>query len=97
LPELRLSEEADADLVAIHRWSADRFGVDIADAYLLAIDTAFELLRSFPEAGPVRDDLRRPVRSLACRSHRIFYDRDREVLTILRVLNKAMSAERHLT
>jgi len=91
-----LSAAADDDLTAIWRWSANEFGVEAADRYLLQIDAAFERLRAYPELGAMRADLKPPVRTLAVASHRLFYEwRDGEVF-VLRVLHQSMAAERHL-
>jgi len=96
LAELRLSAEADADLTGIWRWTAERYGGAAADEYLLAFDEVFELLRRHPEAGALRDDVRPPVRSFVCRSHRVFYDVDGKGVLVVRVLHRLMSAEQHL-
>ncbi len=82
--ELRLSAEADADLVDIWRWGFERFGAESADAYMRTLGEAFDLLRRFPEAGAVRDDVRPPVRSFGCRSHRLFYDLGEDGVLVVR-------------
>jgi len=94
LAELRLSAEADADLTGIWRWTVERYGAGAADEYLLAFDEVFDLLRRHPEAGAVREDVRPPVRSFVCRSHRVFYDLDAAGVLVVRVLHGRMSAER---
>jgi plasmid stabilization system protein ParE len=72
-------EEAHACLSKHNPEAARRFAVQILEAV--------EMLRSFPELGPVAYDLRPHdrYRSLSCGSHRIIYRIDSEVIWLLRV------------
>jgi plasmid stabilization system protein ParE len=92
LPRLLISAAADADLTAIFRRSADRFGADVATDYLRALDA----LRRHSHLGALHPLTTEPVRSHRCRSHRIFYDADNAAITIMRVLHHAQSVEENL-
>lgn len=92
--DLILAGLADADLVAIFRWSSERFGAAVAADYLRGLDEAFGLLCRHPQAGRPHRLTAEPVRVLSQRSHRIFYDATETAVTILRVLHQAQSVER---
>jgi toxin ParE1/3/4 len=93
---LELSREAQADLDAVRDYSLAEFGVERAIAYLHVIEAVFRRILDFPEIGPVHEEVHPAVRSVGCQQHRIFYEVEGEAIRILRVLHKAMDAERHL-
>ncbi|MFD0850020.1 type II toxin-antitoxin system RelE/ParE family toxin [Sphingosinicella xenopeptidilytica] len=96
MADVRFTEAALADLAHIYEWSEAEFGPEIADVYMAKLKMNFDLLVRHPEAGMLRTDLRKPYRTLPCRSHRIFYAVDDQGVRIVRVLHAAMSAERIL-
>jgi len=56
---------AEADLTALYHYIAEQSGHhEWAIGYIRRIRTWCEKLRTFPEAGPLRDDLRPSVRIL---------------------------------
>ena len=77
-------------------YSVHAHGEAAAEAYLADLDQALDRLREFPELGAVRAELKPPLRCLPCREHRIFYRFDGQSVSIVRVLHKAMDAERRL-
>lgn len=95
MPRVELSNEADADLVEILRYGIETHGRPTAEAYLKAIDHAFDRLADFPELGMLRDVIP-PLHCLPCREHRIFYLYDGASVLIVRVLHKRMDAARWL-
>ncbi|MEA3001176.1 MAG: toxin ParE1/3/4 [Sphingomonadales bacterium] len=93
---LELSRKAQADLDDIRDYSAAEFGVERAVAYLDALVSAFRRIVDFPEIGAVHPAVRPLTRSLGSRQHRIFYEIGGDRILIVRILHKAMDAERHL-
>ena len=93
---LELSRRAQTDLDEIRDYSLGQFGAVRAIAYLDAIGDAFQRILTFPEIGAMQTVLRPPLRSLACRQHRIFYHVEGEVIVIVRILHGAMDADKHL-
>lgn len=91
---LELSVKAKAD--DIRDYSLEQFGIARALAYLDAMERAFRRILSFPEIGAPHPTLKPPARSLACEQHRIYYEILRDRIVVLRILHKAMDAERHL-
>jgi toxin ParE1/3/4 len=93
---LRLRASAVNDLREILGYGTQAHGEATAEAYLADLDRAFDRLRTFPELGAERSDLRPLLRCLPCREHRIFYRYDGQGISVVRVLHKAMDAERRL-
>jgi toxin ParE1/3/4 len=93
---VRLRAAAVRDLTEILDYSIDAHGEAVGEAYLTDLDGALDRLREFPELGAVRPELKPPMRCLPCREHRIFYRYDGQSVSVVRVLHKAMDAERRL-
>lgn len=85
---VRLSPEAQNDLVQIHDYVTDRSGSTItADRYLERIDGFLSSFDIFPERGTVRDDMRPGLRIVGFESSAsvAFLVEDDDVI-ILRIL-----------
>lgn len=93
---VEVSEAANADLDAIYDYGVKHFGGAAAEAYLRRFDEAYVLLGDHPLIGPVHDDVRPPIRSLRCGSHRLYYDAEAERVIVRRVLHQSMDVARHL-
>jgi len=87
--ELDISPEARQDLVEIRLFSLEQFGPDIADAYFLGFDQAFDRLAHHPHVGVPKPELGTGVRCLVHRRHRIFYIIDGGVVVIVRIIHHA--------
>ena len=57
----RVSESAEADLIAIYDYTEATFGSYQAEAYLSGLERTFELLAEFPLIGLQIDDLARNI------------------------------------
>ncbi|WP_423606531.1 type II toxin-antitoxin system RelE/ParE family toxin [Sphingomonas sp. MS122] len=93
---LAIRAGAVADLRGIMIYSEARYGIELAEAYMGAIDRSFDRLRDFPELGEARADLGTNLRSLPCGEHRIFYRYVGGHISIVRVLHKAMDPRKWL-
>lgn len=93
---LVLSNAAVADLEAIERYGSERFGEDVAEAYVRGFEAAFVLIAEHPRIGAIHDAVRPPIRSVPHGRHRIFYDVADDQIIVQRVLHKAMDVERWL-
>ncbi|MET3824317.1 toxin ParE1/3/4 [Sphingomonas sp. PvP055] len=88
--DLKVAAEASADLDEILRFSIESFGEDVAAKYFDMLEHAILRLREYPESGALVPDIAPPIRSTTAGSHRIFYDRTGDLLTVRRVLHQAM-------
>jgi len=82
----KISKQADHDILAIARYTIERFGAEQANFYHAGMHKIFEFLASHPEAARERLEIIPPVRTHPYQSHLIVYeiDEDGNVL-ILRI------------
>lgn len=81
-----VSERADADLLQIFQYLAERNPV-AAESVARQIDRKFENLSRFPFIGRDRSSLSQGIRSIAADAHAIFYTVERDRIAIIRVLD----------
>lgn len=93
---LRQSRRASADLDSIYEYGAKNYGVEAALAYIEGIDQRFRLLLDHPRSGRAENAIIPGLRSMPCRSHRIYYEIDDGTITIHRILHKSADAKRWL-
>ncbi|MEO7247492.1 MAG: type II toxin-antitoxin system RelE/ParE family toxin [Novosphingobium sp.] len=97
MPEIVVRAEASADIADTYRFSVERFGHAVAEEYLVGLDAAIAGLADFPELGPLQPGLTPPIRALPYRSHRIYYNFDGSVVTIVRIFHHAMDAAKRMS
>ena len=73
MAEARLSEQAEAEILAIYVNSVLRFGEYQAEAYLAGLERTFGLLADFPNMGQDISVLQAGCRRFRFQSHIIFY------------------------
>ena len=70
--------------------SAERWGVDQADAYIRAIEGRLQHACDFPECYPLYQGSRGAFRKATSGSHMVFYRFDGEVIDVVRILPNRM-------
>jgi toxin ParE1/3/4 len=93
---LIVSDEAEADLRAIIRFTTNQWGAERAQSYVGSLRDRMVLLLDYPELGPACDDISAGLRRYPFVSHNIFYRLRRNEVRIVRVLHRRMSPEAHL-
>lgn len=102
---VRLTDQAEQDLLAVSTWTAENFGAPQAEHYIETLIQAIEVLIDGPEmlGAKVRDDLAPGIRTLhAARNGRksrhfvVFRVAEGQILEVLRVLHDSMDLARHL-
>ena len=93
---LSLSEDAEADLRDIARFSARKWGRERARRYVRDLRMKLELLRDHPELGSTADEIRPGLRRYPYISHNIFYRIRLDTVRIVRILHKQMQAESYI-
>ena len=73
MKKLVLSHRARNELRDIYLYALDTFGLAQADQYHAQLQSAFNLLRQFPELGRPKDNLRPGLRLYAAGRHQILY------------------------
>ena len=83
----RLTAEADADLSEIYEYSIENFGLAKAQAYLLGILGAFEILSDNRRLGRDIGHIKEGYRRYEHASHSIYYHLAGDGIRIARVLH----------
>ena len=92
-----LSPAARADLGLIWDYTAERWGPDQAEQYVLGMRNACRELSAGTRQGRPADDVRAGYRKAAVGSHILFYRvRDDGAIDIVRILHRRMDVLRHL-
>ena len=94
--ELRISREADADLVAISRYTTGQFGAEQARRYRDQFARCFASLLDNPLLGRSADELAPGLRRIRQQAHVVFYAPSDDAILIVRVLHHRMDFEQHL-
>ncbi|MDP1572859.1 MAG: type II toxin-antitoxin system RelE/ParE family toxin [Pseudomonadota bacterium] len=102
---VRLTDQAELDLLDISKWIFENFGARQAEYYAETILLAIEALTDGPETlgTKARDELAPGVRTLHIARHGrharhfvVFRVADDQVLEVLRLLHDSMDMARHL-
>lgn len=102
---MRLTHQAELDVLDITQWTAEQFGELQADQYLETISLALEALANGPETPGVknRNELGPDICTLHIARHGrkashfvVFRVSEAQVLDILRILHDRMELSRHI-
>jgi toxin ParE1/3/4 len=91
-----LSPRARRDLEEIWNYTADRWGEDQADRYVLRLHRAIETIANDPSKGRSCDHLRAGYRRYSAAAHLLFFRAASDGIEVVRVLHQSMDFERHL-
>lgn len=96
VPKLSFSSQARVDIENFRDFGLGKFGTSVAAAYVDDVRQAALAIRERPSVGRNDDDLSRGMRSVRCRSHRIYDQVEGESVLTVRLLHRAQDAERAL-
>ena len=92
-----LSPAARADIEAIWRYTAERWGTEQAERYLRLVQTACEALAEGRRIGRSAEDVRPGYHRAEVGSHILFFRRgEAGGIDIIRILHQRMDIDRHL-
>jgi toxin ParE1/3/4 len=94
---LILSEDAEADLREISRYTKEHWGRERAYRYVQSLRNKLKLLCRHPELGPPAEGVRPALRRCSYVSHNVFYRIGSGEIRVVRILHKQMRAEGHLS
>jgi len=97
MDEIHKQVAAEDDLVAIWRYSLERWGIEQADRYLDELDEGIEALAGKPCLGSDCGHIRAGYRRLRIRHHSVYYRLSSSRIEIVRVLHECMEPDRHLS
>ena len=90
----RLTAAAEADLLQMYQYTAERWGVSQADIYQRDLHRHLSNTAENPSIGVAQAHVRRNVRKYQAESHVIYYRPKREQVEVLRVLHTRQDASR---
>ncbi len=92
----RFSAKAEIDLENILDYTQVNWGRNQTAHYLDGLEELAQNLANNPELGIDRDSVAKELRSFPYKSHVIFYVKEKDGITIIRLLHKAMLPEKYL-
>lgn len=90
----RIGRLAAVDVDEIFEYGLQNHGPEAAVAYLDVIGGKYRLLMDHPFSGRGEPELGTGIRSLSCRSHRIYYAIEGDAVVIRRIRHKSSDARR---
>ncbi|MCA1748383.1 MAG: type II toxin-antitoxin system RelE/ParE family toxin [Parasphingopyxis sp.] len=94
--QLILSDEAEADLRAIIRFSVERWGIEQAERYVQLLRDRLQDLTRHPRIGSPADSMSPGLRRFSYISHVAYYRVVRHEIRIVRILHKRMRESDHI-
>jgi toxin ParE1/3/4 len=91
---LILTATARKDLLETGRYTEKTWGKTQRNSYLIELDATFQLIRSNTKIGLHRPELKEGFYSLPHAQHVVFYVFDKNTVTILAIVHKAMDVDR---
>ena|SRR3989304_10602939 len=94
MPAFKVTRKAQADLIAIGRFTLKEWGTLQRNNYLLQLDHCFSQLSEHPAIGSACDFIAAGYRKFPQGSHLIFYKRGpKGIVEIIRVLHESMDVD----
>jgi toxin ParE1/3/4 len=91
----RFSRQAEADLLAIGRYTIRTWGMDQAVRYIDDLEACCRMLAANPTLGRVCDDIRAGLRRIERGRHVVFYRQAVGGILVSRILHRRMLPEKH--
>jgi toxin ParE1/3/4 len=88
MAKYRLSNEAKADLIRIHQYGVDRFGMAQADKYFDTFFEYFEIISQRPFSFESADYLKEGYRRCVCGSDSIYYKINEDFVEIMAIVGR---------
>ena len=84
----KLSDAAKEDLIQIHHYGVEKFGIRQADKYFNSFFEYFDTISYNPFAFEAIDHIRKGYRRCPCGSDAIYYKLNGEVVEIMAVIGR---------
>ena len=88
MAEYRLSNEAKEDLIRIHQYGVDKFGIAQADKYYNSFFEYFDIIAQQPFSFESIDYIRNGYRRCACGSDSIYYRINNGIVEIMAIVGR---------
>ena len=84
----RLSNQAKSDLIRIHQYGIQKFGMNQADKYFETFFEYFDLIAKSPYSFESVDFIRAGYRRCVCGSDGIYYRIQNEIVEIMTIIGR---------
>ena len=88
MAEYRLSNAAKEDLIRIHHYDVEKFGITQADKYFDLFFEYFDLIAQRPFAFESVDHIKKGYRRCICGSDSIYYRINNDIVEIMAIIGK---------
>ena len=88
MDKYRLSNEAKEDLIRIHHYGVEKFGMTQADKYFDSLFHCFDIISQRPFAFESVDYIKNGYRRCVCGSESIFYRINNEIVEIIAIVGR---------
>ena len=84
----RLSNEAKEDLIRIHHYGVEKFGISQADKYFETFFDYFDIIAERPFSFESVDYIKKGYRRCVCGSGSIYYRLNNDVVEIMAIIGR---------
>ncbi len=88
MAKYRISNEAKKDLIRIHHYGIERFGMAQADKYFDSFFTYFEIIAQRPFAFESVDFIKKGYRRCNCGADSIYYKINEDIIEIMAIFGR---------
>lgn len=88
MAKYRLSNEAKEDLIRIHHYGIEKFGLSQADKYFDTFFEYFEIIAQRPFSFESADHIKKGYRCCVCGSESIYYKLNNDVVEIMAIIGR---------
>jgi toxin ParE1/3/4 len=88
MAKYRLSNEAKQDLIRIHHYGVERFGMAQADKYFDSFFKYFDIIAQQPFSFESVDYIKKGYRRCACGSDSIYYKINDDIVEIMAIVGR---------
>jgi toxin ParE1/3/4 len=88
MAKYRLSNEAKEDLIRIHHYGVEKFGMDQADKYFYSLFDCFDLIEQYPLSFESVNYIRQGYRRCGCGTDSIYYRINNGIVEIMAIIGR---------
>ena len=97
MPHYKFTEQAEHDLDAIVEYTLENWGQSQAIKYVDGLEALLVNLALTPSLGVSQDGVFKDLLSFPYVSHVVYYVKNLDGVTVIRILHKRMDTKRHLS
>lgn len=93
MADYKLSKTCELDLAEIYEYGIERFGLRLAQLYIIGLHDLFNKLAINPGMGQKAEELAFGLRSFSYKAHIVFYKNIGDNILVVRTLSQKMDYE----